>query len=395
MRVLQVNKFRRVTGGVESHLHLLESELSARGLVVRIFSSEDLSAPRFDAAATTVGSKLKTASALMWNRDARGRLAQHISQFEPDIVHLHSVYHQLSPAVLDAIPGGVPRVMTLHDYKLAAPCYLLTRDGQECQLCVGRRVSLPGVRHRCVGGSAAASAVCAVEEIVHRRRYITKVDAFIVPSEAAADVATRAGIPGKKLCVVRWGVAPAASLDGASVRRTMSFVGRLAPEKGVDVLLAAWALSRAAAAGWTLEIAGDGPLRDVVVAAAKCDRTVTYRAWLDGNLRAELMGRSAAFICPSRFPETYGLSAAEALAAGVPVLGARVGALPELVQDGVNGLLHEVGHAGQLASQIDLVALTGAGEDLRASARRTRASIPTPGMMAEGVIDVYRKFRPC
>ena len=110
-----------------------------------------------------------------------------LDEFQPDVVHLHNVYHQLSPSILGPLARrGVPAVMTLHDYKLTCPTYRMLDHGQICNACVGGHFH-NAVLKRCNRGSLGASAVVAIETAVHRRMGAYRpVGVFICPSRFIA-----------------------------------------------------------------------------------------------------------------------------------------------------------------------------------------------------------------
>jgi glycosyltransferase involved in cell wall biosynthesis len=137
----------------------------------------------------------------------------------------------------------------------------------------------------------------------------------------------------------------------------LAFVGRFAPEKGPDL-----AVEVARAAGLPLRIAGPVEERyrdyfEEVVGGA--DREVQYLGELDRAELWALLGGALALLMPLRWPEPFGLVVAESLAAGTPVVAWRMGAMPELIEDGVTGRLvdntaeavHAVGQIGDVSRQ--------------------------------------------
>jgi glycosyltransferase involved in cell wall biosynthesis len=127
-------------------------------------------------------------------------------------------------------------------------------------------------------------------------------------------------------------------------RRFALFAGRLSPEKGVRTLLEA---SRRAPEV-PLVIAGGGPLADDVRAAT--NGTISYAGRLDGSSLAATLRDAAFTVVPSEAPENFPFSALESLAAGRPVIAARVGGLPEIVRDGLTGVLVPARDPAALAS---------------------------------------------
>lgn len=332
LRVLHVNKFAHVVGGVETHVRDLMALQRAEGHDAALFSVDDIHGVGFNADASGARAKIEAAATLLWSRAAERALDDRLRAFQPDVVHFHGIYHQLSPSVLrSARRAHVATVMTLHDYKLAAPCYLLFRDGHECTLCVGKTVPTHAVRYRCVKDSISGSALCAVEQAVHRMPYRSGVDAFIVPSNAARlRVAAAPSVPSERVYVVPHGVEiPEVPVDLSKSAPRVLFFGRLAPEKGVAGLLAAWDRSGLAGQGWELVIAGDGAERERLEASSPAN--TRFLGHVEGDDLVAVLRSASMVAVPSLFPETFGLSAAEAMAHGIPTLVSDRGNLPALV----------------------------------------------------------------
>jgi glycosyltransferase involved in cell wall biosynthesis len=326
-------------------------EAQARtGDEVSLFTAEDVRGEGFTAEPAGPRERARVASHLLWSRSTAHALRRRLDEFQPEVVHFHGIYHQLSPSVLwEARRRGIPSVMTLHDYKVIAPCYLLLRDGRTCTACVGKRLPTAVVRHRCIRGSVAASALCSVEQLLHRPAYASWVDLYVVPSEhARAQVVAGRVVDAARLRVVPHGVAvPPPSLPAS---RTILYLGRLAPGKGVEDLLVAW--KRAALPEpWSLEIAGSGPFETSL--RAQANGRVRFLGHLNRTEAAAAVQRAFAIAAPSRFPETFGLSVAEAMAVGRATLVSSIGNLPDLV-----------GSSGVILPPGDLEAWTAALVDL-------------------------------
>jgi glycosyltransferase involved in cell wall biosynthesis len=129
------------------------------------------------------------------------------------------------------------------------------------------------------------------------------------------------------------------------------FVGRLSPEKGLSTLLEAW---QRLPFSVPLMIAGDGPMRhDLETEVAKKKLSMVYFAGRLGREEVyDAMKKSAFLVVPSIWQEPFGLIVAEAFACGTPVLGASVGAIPEMLDDQVTGLQFTPGDADDLAKKV-------------------------------------------
>lgn len=240
------------------------------------------------------------------------------------IVHAHNVHPTWGWRALAAARGAGARVVLhLHNYRLVCAVSTCFTHGEDCTRCHGRDAR-SGVRLGCRGG-AAESALFAASIALSQRRLVAQADAFAVPSPSARDRlrALGAPLPWDRVHVVPGLVRGFASRSRAAEGAYAVVAGRLAPEKGVEIAAAA-----CRAAGLPLRVAGDGPERARIAAAAP-------EAELLGRLSRpaldELVAGAALALFPSRAAETFGLAAAEAMAAGVPVVGSRIGALPDLL----------------------------------------------------------------
>ena len=233
------------------------------------------------------------------------------------IVHAHNLHPSFGARALKAArDAGARTVLHLHTYRLVCAvgtCF--NSRGEDCTRCHGRNTS-PGVRLNCRGNRAEALAY-AVALAAHP----PDADTHVVPSQAAADRLIELGAPADGFHVVGHVVSDYAERSTADAGTYALVASRLAPEKGIEVAIEAGRI-----AGVELIVAGDGPHplpRDQARFVGRVDR-----AELD-RLRAG----AALAIVPSRSHETYGLAAVEAMAAGLPVVASRVGALAQIVDE--------------------------------------------------------------
>jgi glycosyltransferase involved in cell wall biosynthesis len=245
------------------------------------------------------------------------------------IVHAHNLHPSFGwRALAAAREAGARVVLHLHQYRLVCATGVCFRDGAECIECHGTN-TLPGIRHNCRGSYAEALSYAAALAL-WQRLLLKQADAIVVPSEFAGrrlhDLGAPVGDPFVVPNPVRGLDAPGPATPPTE-RHGALVVSRLAVEKGVD--LAIEACSRA---GIPLTVAGDGPeLAALERQAAARDGKVRFTGRVNAAELAELRARAALAVVPSRSAETFGLAAAEAMAAGLPVAATRVGALPELV----------------------------------------------------------------
>ncbi len=276
---------------------------------------------------------------MFYSPSARHGIAQLLDMFRPDIVHLHNIYHHLSPSILQPLTvSGVASVMTLHDFKLACPTYLFLDDGEVCEACLDGHFYHAAVR-KCKGGSLAASTLCAVESTFHRATKVyARVCLFISPSHFNARKMTEAGVFPDRIRQLNNFVETKDILPKYAPGGKVVFASRVSYEKGLDVLIEAIARLGPAV---RLDVAGDGPDRPKLekFAAQMAPNQVRFLGHLPKPAVLDLIGQAAVVAIPSRCYENQPNGVLEAFACGVPVVGSNHGGIAELVDSGIDGLL--------------------------------------------------------
>lgn len=352
MRILIANKFFFRNGGSEVVMFAERDFLLREGHEVVDFSMEDprnlasphaafFVRPQNYRNADGIVRKIRLAAELVHSREAVRKIGALIDFACPDLVHCHNIYHQLTPSIIGAAKSrGVPVVLTLHDYKPICPAYTRLRNGHQCSDCLGGDFS-PVLKNRCADGSLARSALLYLESFAqHRMGNYEKVDRYVAPSRFMAEsIAHR--IAGERVALLYNGVKLPQARDADDGR--ILYFGRLSPEKGIETLLQAHA---ATGSRWPLIVVGTGPLHDAL--ASRFPR-VHFLGHLSGDDLSREVARAAIVVVPSDWYENCPMSVLEAMAHGKPVVGSRIGGIPELVADGETGLLFEAGDVHELS----------------------------------------------
>lgn len=360
MRVLLTHNFYQQPGGEDVVFRSEGELLRKRGNVV-----EELTATSNDI--NGLWPRARVAMQTSYSAQGRDLMARRLRVFRPDVVHVHNFFPLLTPAVYDACQAaGVPVVQTLHNYRLLCASPYLFREARPCEDCIGAS-PYQAVLHACYRRSRLGSMAVARMIDFHRRRdtWNTCVDRFIALTEFARSRFLAAGIHPEKITIKPNFVADPGSPDErAHVRRSGAlFVGRLSPEKGIATLLAAW---------WRVQVplvmAGDGPMRREVERIA--GQRVDYRGHLSARAIQQAMSAAAFLVMPSEWYEAFPVVIAEAYANGLPVIGSRLGAMAELIEDCVTGLHFTAGDANDLAEKVQWAAAHP--EEMRAMGCRAR-----------------------
>jgi glycosyltransferase involved in cell wall biosynthesis len=363
-RILLVNKFFYRKGGAETYLFELMAALQARGHEVIPFAMQHAMNATSDYARFFVDEvdydqpgpwqhKLRAAGRIVYSVQARRQMAALLQQVQPEVAHLHNIYHQISPSILPVLHHhGVPVVMTLHDLKLVCPNYKMRTNGAICERCKPHRF-YQAVVHRCVKDSYLASAVSATEMYVHHyaRVYEKYIARFIAPSRFYLQKMLDWGIPAHKLGCMPYCIDVEQYLPLYEADDYFIYFGRLSDEKGLLTLLEAM---RRLQKG-KLVMVGDGPLRDALEeAVAACGLTnvhLTGPKW--GAELADLIRHARFAVLPSEWYENCPLSIMESYACGTPVLGANIGGISEMVIPERTGLLFEPFNVTDLVAKLD------------------------------------------
>lgn len=300
---------------------------------------------RYGAAGTLV-----RAARVVYSPQARRNLARLLARVRPRIAHAHNVYHHLSPAIFPLLKAhGIPVVLTVHDLKLTCPARTLMRHGRPCESCRGGRFHHV-LAHRCIKGSLAASALVMVESYVHRllRLYEANVACFVVPSRYLLETMAHWGWSREKLVHIPNFVDTARLRAGAPIGTRFVYCGRIDASKGVLTLIAAAAQARV-----PLTIVGTGPdeARCRTLAVER-GADVVFAGFRSGAELAALLEAARAVVMPSECNENAPLAVLEAYAAGRPVIGARIGGIPELIEAGETGDLFASGDVDALAAAL-------------------------------------------
>lgn len=403
-RVLHVNKFLYRRGGAEGYMLDLAQLQAGAGHCVEFFgmAHPENDDARYEAMfpaevqldpppPTSVG-KLRAAMRMVHSTSAQRGISQVVDLFQPDVVHMHNVYHQLSPSVLRPFRGtATPVVMTLHDYKLACPTYQFLDNGSLCEACLDGRYR-HAIERRCNRGSLMSSAMSAFESRVHKTLdSYGRVDRLLCPSRFLAGKMAEAGVYPERLVHLPNFVDTEEIASAERAGSGLVFAGRMANEKGVDILIKAMShLS----ANTSLRIAGEGPDRPALEKLARQtgDGRIRFLGRLSKERLHDEIRDAALVVVPSRWYENQPMVVLESFACGRAVVASDLGGLPELVRPGETGALVPAGDPAALAAAIQT--LLSSPARLEVMGRAARAVVErehSPGGHLERLHSIYEQ----
>lgn len=343
LRVLFIHNFYRQRAGEDESFVAERDQLRASGVAVQEYVRSNQEIPE-SRGVSTVALAWRTTRASDSVRDLRDVIVEE----RPDIAHFHNTFPLVSPAAYTPFrDAGIPVVQTLRNFRLFCANGVFFRDGHICEDCVGKSIRWPGVVHACYRSSRLHTLPVAAMETLHGwlGTWSRDVDIYVVPSRFMRDKLIDCGLEARKIRI-KPDVVADPGRDDDDRQPYLLYVGRLVTEKGIGCLLRAHRLVSdiqlkvvgAAEDGATPPTSGEG---------------VEYLGPLPHADVMHLMKRARLVVVPSESYETFGRTVVEAYACGTPVLASRVGALEEIVDDGVTGFLFSAGDSADMAGKIE------------------------------------------
>lgn len=354
MKVLLINKFWYPHGGADIHAIQLGKLLEAQGVVVGYFgmhhedniaidkkftrffvSQRHNNKAAFEAKGKKWG-KLHEAANIIYAKDAAENLKKLLDEFKPDIVHLHNIYHHLSPSIVRVLHTyGVPTIQTLHDYKRICPNHALFVDNAICRKCKTGGFG-EAIKNKCIFNSRAASTVVVAEMYLQKLfGWYDSFDAYIAPSNFMKQEMVDWGKDGNNITVIpNWALS---RKKLTSKGNDVLFVGGISYQKGVDVVL----LCARAMPHTTFHVVGGGADKEKV--AREIAMTRMKNVVLHGIKSQDEIDVVAKTCCvtlvPSRLLDNFPNVVLESFMRSLPVIGSDKGGIPEMIEEGHTGFV--------------------------------------------------------
>jgi len=404
MRILQVNKFHYPRGGADKYYLELGKSLEKTGHKVAYFSMKHpknlktlyskhfISRLSFNEGGLV--DKIKAPGRMIYSLEAKRKFRQLVNDFKPDIIHIHNIYHQISPSILDvARAKKIPVVMHLHDYKLICPNYQLFCQGKICEACKKNKY-FNCVKKRCFKNSFSKSLLAALEMTIHHNIlgiYKKGITLFIAPSHFMKEKVGEYGWDKERIKVIYNPFsanleASDSEIENIEKQNYLLYFGRLSKEKGLNILISAISKS-----GSQLKIAGIGPEeKNLKELSYNLKASVEFLGFKSGKELKDLIIKARAVIIPSIWYENMPLSMLEALNLGTPVIASEIGGMPEIIKTGYNGLLFKPGNEEDLVEKISSIN----NYDLKKLSQQARNSTKdlTANNNLNKVVEIYKEI---
>ncbi|MFA6131762.1 MAG: glycosyltransferase family 4 protein [Patescibacteria group bacterium] len=399
MKIVLANKFYFLRCGATRYLLDLEQLLREHGHETIPFSmqnSSNLPTPCSKFFVSKVETErvqlnwqgLRTLGRMLFSFEAQEKLSRLIRRTQPDILHAHTIYYQISPSIFLTLRElGMPTVITVQDYHMISPQYMRWSHHRVEDL--SRVGIIQAALSRFHKNSFFASLAAAATYRLHERMGLYHlIDRYIVSTNFVKGELIKKGFEAWKICLLPFGIdakkiTPAIGWDHGYVL----FVGRLVEEKGV------WPLLRAAKQlpQINFKFVGTGPEEERLKQAAEPLSNVEFVGFASGEALWNLYRGARCVVVPSLWQEVFGLVVLEAMAAGKPVIASNIGGLPETVVDRVTGLLVQPGSVPELTEAIErLFHDHGLAREMGFAGRERVLKDFTMEKHYEGLMEIYK-----
>ncbi|MFA6183825.1 MAG: glycosyltransferase [Parcubacteria group bacterium] len=364
MKILQINKFYYRKGGSESHFIGLVNLLRKNNHEVTVLSTKnkknikgvnkDYFVEEIEMKLSNVRDGLK----LFYNYRAIKSLEKIIKYNRPDIVHVHNINHHFSPAILKVFKKyDIPVVMTVHDYKLICPNYKLFNGDGICEKCHGGKY-YQCTFNKCVKNSYLGSLVMTLEAYWAKwKKYYDCVDIFIAPSQFMRNKLIINGFDSEKVKYLPNFLDKNISKDlifKNNEKNYILFFGRISQEKGLGSLVRS--LELIDDKDVVLKIVGEGPFQmelKKIIKKLHLEKRVMLVGYKSAKELEEIIVNSQFVVVPSLWYENAPYAILESYALSKPVIGAKIGGIPELIKENETGVTFEAENFDDLTKKIN------------------------------------------
>lgn len=363
MKVLMINKFLYPNGGSETYIFKLGESLVKLGHEVEYFgmgherrcvgNRVNSYTSNMDFHGGSLFSKLTYPLKTIYSSEARKKIRKVLEDFQPDVCHLNNFNYQLTPSIILEIKKWSKQtdkkckiVYTAHDGQLVCPNHMFRNPNtkENCEKCIGGKYS-NCLKGKCIHGSTAKSLIGTLESYLwHFTGVYKNIDWIICCSQFMKEKLDTNPVLRNKTIALHNFIEPVTH-KSVEKKDYVLYFGRYSEEKGIKTLLEACQKLPHV----SFVFAGSGPL-EADVNSIENIKNVGFQT---GEALEKLIREAKFSICPSVCYENCPFSVMESQMYGTPVIGADIGGIPELIEDGKTGRLFNSQDIDELVMHID------------------------------------------
>lgn len=360
MKILLVNKFLYPKGGAETYTFALGEILKKNGYSVEFFglkneknivgNSAEAYVEDMDFSAGIL-KNLLSPFRMIYSVDACRKLRKVLNDFSPDVIHLNNIHYHLTPSIIieanryrKKTGRNLKIVYTVHDYQLICPSHgLFDSQIRVCEKCLDGNYT-HCLRTRCVKKSFLKSFIATVDAYVWKKsKAYDYIDSIICPSRFLKGKLDTQDRFREKTVAIHNFIEPKSVLETEKENYVLEF-GHLSRDKGTNTLLEAaknMPETRFVFAGY-----------GVAVQDIEKVENAEYVGFKTGDELKSLIAKAKCSVCPSEWYENCPYTVIESQMYLTPVIGSRMGGIPEIIEEGKTGLLFEAGNAKDLEEKL-------------------------------------------
>jgi len=361
MKILLVNKFHWPKGGSETYYFELAKLLTQHGHEVAYFSmanenniktnNKEYFVREFDGN----GKNIFKAFSTIYSKENKTIMTKALEDFKPDIVHINLFQRHLTYSIIEAIKDkNIPIVFTAHDLQPVCPASAMLCNGKICNDCL-KSSKYMCLKNKCIKNSTLKSLLGSIEATTYKNKKVYDlIDVIISPSNFVGNLLKKDGIKTKIITIHNFVDVNNFNNNNNSDNNYAFFLGRLSEEKGILNLLKAFSNQKEG----LLYIAGDGPEKENIksyIKEHKLEERVKLLGFLNQEQVKEYISKSSFVVVPSVWYENCPYSILETFSMGKPVIGAKIGGIPELIEENKNGFLYNYNSINELTEKINML----------------------------------------
>lgn len=341
INILLIHNAYTTFGGEDKVVNNIANLLKEKGHQICLFvrDSSEIS--------NTLRGKFRALFSGIYSWNSKCAIRKCIKEFKPDVVHIHNLYPLISPSVLPACRHlGIPVVMNLHNFRLICPNGLFLTKGQICEKCSGGREYWCVLRN--CESNLLKSFGYALRNFIARKWkfFLDNITIYICLTEFQKQRFIQEGFPKDKIIVIPHMIDKISSEILTNHGEYVGYIGRISPEKGLPTLIEASRICK------DIQFKAAGSYDQNPQMKAEAPQNFNFYGHLQNDFLDKFYLNSRFIVLCSICYEAFGLVVLEAMIRGKAVICSRLGGLPEIVDDGITGLLFEPGNAKDLSEKI-------------------------------------------
>jgi len=342
MKILIIHNNYSQKGGEEAVVAFQQKILEANGHQVKLYIRDynEMKSWRFG--------RVSGMFSALYNPVSMQDLKKIIQTFHPEVAILHNLFPIISPAIIPFLKKNKIRtVQILHNYRLLCPIGTFYTNGQICEKCAGRGREWNCLRNRCNGGFFQSLSFTVRSLIARKLNYFDAVDQFVALSNFQKNKLISNGFDESLITVIPNGLSSTIEIEPDEVKRDfVGFAGRLTPEKGIFDFIELARLMP----DYEFRIAGK---QTAILDTVDIPHNLIFEGFLDASQLRNFYCRAKVIVFPSRWYEGFPMTLLEAFSAKTPVITYNLAVMPEIVANGKEGFIVEIGDIQKISEIIN------------------------------------------